>query len=115
MEIFIGGDLNKKLITEAVKTVNNLSKDIGGNLLSGQEMRVVEYLQIQRSILDALEDKLAAAGDFKAEQSLEKALKAVSGKMDAMTPFNPAIAAESLQSWDERGVSLPSLVDRQQA
>ena len=52
-------------ITTAVRLANSLSKDISGNLLSGQEMRVVEYLQILRSVLDTLEEKLEAGNDFK--------------------------------------------------
>lgn len=108
-------DLSNKLIKNAVEMVNSLSKDIAGNLVTGQELRVAQYLQIQRSILEALEDKLAAGSDFKAEQNLENALKAINGKLDAMTAYDKDIAPESLKWWEEQGVTLSSLLDRQAA
>ncbi|MYM71630.1 hypothetical protein GTP56_05390 [Duganella sp. FT134W] len=107
--------MSSKLVLNAVSFVNSLSKDISGNLVTGQESRVAEYLQIQRTVLEALTDKLEAGSDFKAEQNLENVLKAIDGKLDAMTPYDHEVVDESLKKWAAKGVTLSSLVDRQTA
>lgn len=100
-------------ITTAVRLANSLSKDISGNLLSGQEMRVVEYLQILRSVLDTLEEKLEAGSDFKTEQKLDTVLMAVNAKLDKMTPMDKDLVNPSLEKWAAKGVTLPMLLDPQ--
>ena len=105
--------MSNKQITNAVRAANSLSKDISGNLLSGQEMRVVEYLQILRSVLDGLEEKLEAGSDFKAEQKLEAIMAAVDAKMDKMTPFDSGRVGPSMEKWAKKGITLDMLVGPQ--
>ena len=105
--------MSNKQITNAVRAANSLSKDISGNLLLGQEMRVVEYLQILRSVLDGLEEKLEAGSDFKAEQKLETIMAAIDSKMDKMTPFDSERAGPSMEKWAEKGITLDMLVGPQ--
>lgn len=105
--------MSNKQITNAVRAANSLSKDISGNLLSGQEMRVVEYLQILRSVLDGLEEKLEAGSDFKVEQKLETIMAAIDSKMDKMTPFDSERAAPSMEKWAKKGITLAMLVEPQ--
>lgn len=105
--------MSNKQITNAVRAANSLSKDISGNLLSGQEMRVVEYLQILRSVLDGLEEKLEAGSDFKADQKLETIMAAIDAKMDKMTPFDSEHAGPSMEKWAEKGITLDMLVGPQ--
>lgn len=100
-------------ITTAVRLANSLSKDISGNLLSGQEMRVVEYLQILRSVLDTLEEKLEAGNDFKTEQKLDTVLMGANAKLDKMTPMDKDLVNPSLEKWAAKGVTLPMLLDPQ--
>lgn len=103
--------VSNKQIKTAVNLAKNLTKDISGNLLTGQEIRVVEYLKILRSVLDTLEEKLEAGNDFKAEQKLDKAMQAVNGKLDKMTPIDRDLVKPSLEKWEATGVSFSSLLD----
>jgi len=105
--------MSNKQITNAVRLANSLTKDISGNLLSGQEMRVIEYLQILRSVLDGLEEKLEAGSDFKAEQKLEAVMAAVGTKLEKMTQMDEALVSPSLEKWAKKGVTLAMLVEPQ--
>lgn len=105
--------MSNKQITNAVRAANSLTKDICGNLLSGQEMRVIEYLQILRSVLDGLEEKLEAGSDFKAEKRLETIMAAVDAKMDKMTPFDSDRVGPSMEKWAKKGITLDMLVEPQ--
>ena len=105
--------MSNKQITNAVRLANSLTKDISGNLLSGQEMRVVEYLQILRSVLDGLEEKLEAGSDFKAEQNLETVMVAVDAKLNNMTPTDKDRVGPSIEKWAEKGITLAMLVEPQ--
>lgn len=102
--------MSNKQITSAVRLANSLTKDISGNLLSGQEIRVVEYLQILRSVLDGLEEKLEAGSDFKSEQKLEAVMAAVGTKLEKMTKMEEALVSPSLEKWAKKGVTLDMLV-----
>ena len=105
--------MSNKQITNAVRLANSLTKDISGNLLSGQEMRVVEYLQILRSVLDGLEEKLEAGSDFKAEQNLETVMVAVDAKLNNMTPTDKDRVGPSMEKWAKKGITLAMLVEPQ--
>lgn len=105
--------MSNKQITIAVRSANSLSKDISGNFLAGQEMRVVEYLQILRSVLDGLEEKLEAGSDFKAEKKLEAIIAAADAKMDKMTPFDNDRVEPSLEKWEKKGITIDILVGPQ--
>lgn len=107
--------MSNKLVVSAVRIIHSLNKDIAGNLLSGQDVRVAQYVKIQAAVSEALVQKLNSGGDFKAEQNLENALKAVDGQLDAMTPYDHELVDESLKKWAAKGVTLSSLVDRQAA
>lgn len=105
--------MSNKQITNAVRLANSLTKDISGNLLSGQQMRVIEYLQILRSVLDGLEEKLEAGSDFKAEQKLEAVMAAVDAKLNNMTPTDKDRAGPSMEKWAKKGLTLAMLVEPQ--
>ena len=105
--------MSNKQITNAVRAANSLTKDICGNLLSGQEMRVIEYLQILRSVLDGLEEKLEAGSDFKAEQNLETVMAAVDAKLNNMTPTDKDRVGPSMEKWAKKGITLAMLVEPQ--
>lgn len=105
--------MSNKQITNAVRAANSLTKDICGNLLSGQEMRVIEYLQILRSVLDGLEEKLEAGSDFKAEKRLETIMAAVDAKLNNMTPFDNDRVEPSLEKWEKKGITIDMLVGPQ--
>ena len=105
--------MSNKQITNAVRAANSLTKDICGNLLSGQEMRVIEYLQILRSVLDGLEEKLEAGSDFKAEQNLETVMVAVDAKLNNMTPTDKDRVGPSMEKWAKKSITLAMLVEPQ--
>ncbi|MEV4780126.1 hypothetical protein [Burkholderia sp. LMU1-1-1.1] len=102
--------MSNKLVVSAVRIIHSLNKDIAGNLLSGQDVRVAQYVKIQAAVSEALVQKLNSGGDFKAEQNLENVLKAVDVQLDAMTPINPELVAEATAKWKERGVDFSSVL-----
>ena len=105
--------MSNKQITNAVRAANSLSKDISGNFLAGQEMRVVEYLKMLRSVLDGLQEKLEAGSDFKAEQKLEAIMAAGDAELDKMTPFDIARMESSMEKWAKQGITIDMLVGPQ--
>lgn len=105
--------MSNKQITIAVRSANSLSKDISGNFLAGQEMRVVEYLKMLRSVLDGLQERLEAGSDFKAEQKLEAIMAAADAKLDKMTPFDNDRVEPSLEKWEKKGITIDMLVGPQ--
>lgn len=105
--------MSNKQITNAVRAANSFSKDISGNFLAGQEMRVVEYLKMLRSVLDGLQERLEAGSDFNAEQKLEAIIAAADAKMDKMTPFDNDRVEPSLEKWEKKGITIDMLVGPQ--
>ncbi|WP_425252137.1 hypothetical protein ACPJXG_20215 [Janthinobacterium sp. NFX145] len=105
--------MSNKQIRIAVRAANCLSKDISGNFLAGQEMRVVEYLKMLRSVLDGLQEKLEAGSDFKAEQKLEAIMVAGDAQLDKMTPFDDDLMESSLEKWKKKGITVDMLLGPQ--
>lgn len=105
--------MSNKQITNAVRAANSLSRDISGNFLAGQEMRVVEYLKMLRSVLDGLQEKLEAGSDFKAEQKLEAIMVAGDAQLDKMTPFDDDLMESSLEKWKKKGITVDMLLGPQ--
>lgn len=105
--------MSNKQITNAVRAANSFSKDVSGNFLAGQEMRVFEYLRMLRAVLDGLQDRLETGSDFKAEQKLEAIIAAADAKMDEMTPFDDDLMVSSLEKWEKKGITVDMLLGPQ--
>lgn len=103
--------MSNKQITNAVRAANSVTTEIIGNLISGQEVRAVEYLLILRSVLYGLEETLEAGNDSKTEQNLEAVMAAVNAKINKMKPFDIDLIRPSMKKWAKTGLTLEMLVD----
>lgn len=102
--------MSKKQNLDAIGTAIAILRDIAGNLMSGQDVRVVEYMKSQMRLLQALEAKLADGSGGESERNLDIVLETEYENLDRMTPFDSENVAASVQKWQRLGVSFDGLV-----
>ncbi|MBK4733032.1 hypothetical protein [Noviherbaspirillum pedocola] len=101
--------MSKGLNRSTVSLSYALTKDIAGNLLTGNDHRAMIYLKALNKSLEALLEKLDAGNDVRAERKLEATLRTIRQEMDeahAAVPHDETSMGTSLQQWEERGFSM---------
>ena len=102
--------MSSKQIASAVRAANAICKDVAGNLMAGQDLRVLTHLKNLMSVLSGIEEKLAAGNDFRAEKRLDAVLQEVYDKLDEMPPFDPTVMDAARKKWDDLGADFDGLL-----
>lgn len=102
--------MSSKQVARAVSTAKAICRDVAGNLLAGQELRVVAHLQNLLAVLEGIEAKLDAGNDVRAEMKLDKVLKDAYDRLDTMPAFDDSIVDASMERWKKLGVSFGTLL-----
>lgn len=101
--------MSKKQIQSGIGTLAALSKDIAGNILSGNDVRAVGYVKALNILSVALQELIEAGSDVRAEQKYTATFRAVMEQLDvehAKVPFSNDKMDESFKRYAEAGYDL---------
>lgn len=101
--------MSKKQIQNGIGTLAALSKDIAGNILSGNDVRAVGFVKALNTVAVALQELMEAGSDVRAEQKYTAAFRAAMEQLDAehaKVPFSHDKIDESFKRYAEAGYDL---------
>lgn len=105
--------MSSKQNTRVISAVAALSKDVAGNMLSGNEIRAMHYLKALRETLDALQEKMDIGNDVRAERVLDEAIGSINERLyerlDSV-PFDGTSVQGSFAKWAKCGFTLPDFL-----